>query len=76
MTDAEKKARAAAKRSETYRKKREKYEADRQEQHARYNDRVQGLAICRAIRDNPDSTDEQRLEAISIIERLTAAERY
>lgn len=74
--DEQKRAAAETKRQETYRKKREQREAERQEQHARYNDRIQGLAICRAIRDNPGSTDEQRLEAISIIERLTTAERY
>lgn len=73
MTDEQKIIAAAeAKRQETYRKKREQREAERQEQHARYNDRIQGLAICREIRDRTDATDTDRLMAIQLIKDLTA----
>lgn len=68
----EKKAAAEAKRQETYRKKREQREAERQEQHAQYNDKLRARELCRQIRDSAESTTEERLRAMELLQTLTA----
>lgn len=39
---------------------------------AQSNDKKRAIEICRTIRDNPDSTDRDKLDAINIIRELTA----
>lgn len=68
----EQKAAAEVKRQETYRKKREQREAERQEQHAQYNDKLRARELCRQIRDSAESTTEERLRAMELLQTLTA----
>lgn len=50
------------------RARKERREAEEQ---ALSNDKPAALAVCRAIRDNPDAADADRLEAIRLIHRIT-----
>lgn len=70
--DEQKRAAAEVKRQETYRKKREQREAERQEQHAQYNDKLRARELCRQIRDSAESTTEERLRAMELLQTLTA----
>lgn len=71
MTD-EKKAVANAKRSATYAAKREREQAAKEEYAARRDDQQRAIDICRQIRDNPDSSDRDKLDAIKMLLELTA----
>ena len=46
-------------------------EAERERWRAEIADRKNALAICREIRDNPDASDADRLEAIKLIAEIT-----
>lgn len=59
MTD-ERKAAANAKRAETYKRKREREQAEREERRCT-------IEILRSIRDNPDAADADRLKAIELL---------
>lgn len=46
-------------------------EQDRQRFRDQLDDKEKALAVARAIRDNPDAADSDRLEAIRIISTYT-----
>lgn len=75
MTD-EQKAAANEKRRATYEAKRQREQADKEEYRARRDDRQRAIDICRQIRDNPDSTDREKLDAIKMLSDLTAQPQY
>ena len=62
----------AQKAAATTRARRERREA---EEAAARNDRKRAIEICREIRDNPDSTDADRLKAIELLAMYTADRR-
>ena len=68
---AEQKAAANEKRRATYEAKRQQRQAEREEQQAQRNDQQRAVEICRRIRDNPDSTDREKLDAIELLKAYT-----
>lgn len=62
----------AQKATATTRARRERREA---EEAAARNDRKRAVEICREIRDNPSSTDADRLKAIELLAQYTADSR-
>lgn len=64
----EERRRRAAKAAQTVKDKKDRERAERD---AHRNDRQRAIDICRGIRDNPDSTDRDKLDAIQILRELT-----
>lgn len=65
---AEERQRRAAKAAQTVRERKERKAAEEQ---AQRNDRQRAIELCREIRDNPDSTDRDKLDAIKMLAELT-----
>ena len=66
MTSEQRKA-AAQKGAAT---RRQRHEAEMARFRAELNDKAAALEICREIRDNPETSDGDRLEAIRMIEKM------
>ena len=64
----EERRRRAAKAAQTVKDKKDRERAERD---AHRNDRQRAIDICRGIRDNPDSPDRDKLDAIQILRELT-----
>lgn len=64
----EERQRRAAKAAATTKARRERRDA---EEKARRNDRQRAIELCREIRDSPDSTDRDKLDAIRMLAALT-----
>lgn len=50
---------------------RERKEHERERRQAEREDTEKALTVCRAIRDDEDAADTDRLEAIRLIEKIT-----
>ena len=50
----------------------ERHERKKAEFEAQLNDRKRAIEICREIRDNPDSSDADKLRALVILAQYTA----
>lgn len=64
----EERQRRAAKAAATVKARRERRDAEAE---AQRNDRHRAIELCREIRDNPDSTDRDKLDAIKMLAALT-----
>ncbi len=64
----EERQRRAAKAAATAKARRERRDAEAK---AKRNDRQRAIELCREIRDNPDSTDRDKLDAIKMLAALT-----
>ena len=49
----------------------ERHERKKEEFEAALNDRQRAIAICRQVRDDPDSSDSDKLRAIVILSKYT-----
>ena len=56
---------AEEKRAETYRMKRER-------EAARRNDRIRAIEVAREIRDNPNSSSADKMKAVTLLRELKA----
>ena len=63
--DEQKRATSEMKRKATYARKRER-------EAARRNDRIRAIEVAREIRDNPSSSDRDKLDAIALLRELKA----